>query len=93
MTRIVLLAIALLLPGAAFAQDAQTKTLIKRWYMANEICRGGVGDGGKADAACEVRDDIREVLDSRNWCIGKKRQSGVEMQWHRCTKDSLRAWE
>lgn len=64
--------------------------LIGQWRRENTLCRGLSGDDPLSGAACEKRQAIGRRLAKRGWCYGKQNQMAYQMQWHRCSADSLR---
>jgi hypothetical protein len=76
--------------GATAASRNDPATMINLWYEANEQCRGGSGDDQTTMDACDERGAYAKRLDQLGWCYGKHNQSGYQMKWHRCTKNSYR---
>ena len=86
--------------AAAQAQTAAAQDLISIDSDLNGMCRGygPIGDcdtlgattcDTRAWEACNVRKKVWRVLGEMGYCYGKRNQtSSVEMQWHKCTKDS-----
>lgn len=66
------------------------KDLLSVYQDLNEMCRGWSGDDPHTAQACKVRDKVSKMLAGTGYCYGKKGQAGYQMQWHRCTKGSLR---
>ena len=61
---------------------------IERHY--NSLCRGAVTeDDTLRDTICDLRDRLYNTLRRRGICYGKRAQTGADMRWDRCTRDSL----
>lgn len=63
-------------------------SLIERWHVLNEACRGGFGTDPKTHKACEDRYDAHLILAKQKYCYGKEDQSMYQYQWHLCGKTS-----
>ncbi|MGH6762408.1 MAG: hypothetical protein ACRECW_12570 [Phyllobacterium sp.] len=78
-------------PGKHFPDASETvPELITLWNESNSTCRGANGGDVKVAAACLSRSVYGVALNERNWCFGKKDESGAQMEWHACENDSLR---
>ena len=56
----------------------------------NGLCRGAVTeDDTLRDTICDLRDRLYNTLRRRGICYGKRAQTGADMRWDRCTRDSL----
>jgi hypothetical protein len=65
--------------------------LMTNWYVLDEHCRGDSED--KAIVACDkARPSLTLALNKLGYCYGKLDQSHAEMEWHKCTRDSIRVW-
>jgi len=88
MTRFSIVLAAALLATAAQAQSPQVDRLLNRYGRLNDACRGGPGDSAKTMAACCSRQRVGIRLERLGWCYGKSEQTGADMEWHRCRRDS-----
>jgi hypothetical protein len=91
MTKLKILAIAL---AAAMTTTSQADTVsvsktIAQWEGLDTLCTKNVNPEMR-EPACKLRAQLSAYLEGRGWCVGKENQSGPEMKWHKCTKDSLR---
>lgn len=66
------------------------ETLIERWSVSDEDCRGGSGDSPKTQKACSKRDGVVDQLSKRGWCLGTHSQSRSQYEWHECGPTSIR---
>jgi hypothetical protein len=87
MNRLAFIVFLVLGPSLASADTARDLIAIER--QLNEMCRGWSGDDPHTGEACEVREKTARLLNKMGWCYGKEGQSGAEMDWHRCGKNSL----
>jgi hypothetical protein len=78
------------LADVATAQTLPTKDLVAIESDLNSMCRGWFGDDPHTDQICTVRDKMAKLLGTMGYCYGKQGQSGYQMQWHKCTKGSIR---
>jgi hypothetical protein len=75
------------------SKDWFTNYLIANWYVLDEQCRGtpSMDVDGKEYKACDkARHSLTLALNRLGYCYGKGYQSHAEMEWHKCTRDSLR---
>ena len=89
---LVLLATTLvfMLPATAKAQTQPADDVVEIARGLNGLCRGLTGDTPHLDQICDLRDKAFRAATKMGYCYGKKGQYGAQMEWHRCTKDSLR---
>jgi hypothetical protein len=85
MKRLVILAVALLLTGAAHAQSTEVAQLITREEVVNDTCRGGSGDEPATVKACEIRDSLFKQIEAHGWCWGHEGQAEYEKDWEPCS--------
>ena len=64
--------------------------LIRLWDESNSTCRGARGGAVRVAAACLSRSVYGVALNERDWCFGKKDQSGATMASRQCGDDSMR---
>ena len=82
----------LLLAGSVLSANAQTPApLLDIERELDLLCRGSSGDAPATDQICKLRDKVAKVLQGIGYCYGRKGQTGAEMQWHKCARDSLRS--
>lgn len=72
-------------------QAASPEGMIERWHEYNGLCRGGVGSEAETWKACEAREHTSLSLDAAGWCYGRDGEYGYQMEWHRCTRGSIRS--
>ena len=72
------------------AQKLPIEQLIAIWLDLNSMCRGWSGDSRHTDEVCVVREKVDRVLGALGYCYGQRGQSDAQMQWHKCTSQSLR---
>jgi hypothetical protein len=54
----------------------------------NDKCRGGSGDDGDTQKACNGRDLLYEKIKAKSWCWGHDGQSGADRTWEPCHRDN-----
>ena len=77
-------------PTMAHAQAAVVRDLLSVERDLNSMCRGWSGDEKHTDQVCAVRDKMNKALNKMGYCYGKHGQIGADMEWHKCTRNSLR---
>jgi hypothetical protein len=89
--RVLLACIGLLLPTTAISAPRAVDQAIKIYEELNGMCRGWSGDDPHTNHVCEVCDAFSNfITEHLNYCYGKRGQSGAELTWHRCGRESLR---
>ncbi|MCW5673399.1 MAG: hypothetical protein KIT15_02370 [Xanthobacteraceae bacterium] len=83
-------AFILLCSALAKAQTQPADDIVEIARGLNGLCRGSSGDTPHLDLICDLRDKAFRAATKRGYCYGKKGQFGAQMEWHRCTNDSLR---
>jgi hypothetical protein len=91
------LAIALLLPSAALATDAQPKEppklpvldVLSVYRDLNDMCLHRSGDGMHALQACNTRDKVSRILNGWGYCYGAQGDEAAQGQWHKCVQKEL----
>lgn len=80
--------------AGAFPAKAQSSTvadLLVVYGKLNGMCRGWVtNEPEHRGEVCAVREKVGLALDRLNFCYGKRGQSGNQMKWHKCNKESER---
>jgi hypothetical protein len=74
----------------AFARDDPLKAMISAEHDLDVMCRGGSPEEFTTVEACKRREKIVKALYGNGFCYGKKGQTSVDMQWHKCRANSLR---
>lgn len=75
--------IALVATGSANANSYDSSALKVIYSKLNEMCRGGHGDDPATDQACELRNDVSDLL-HRHGCA--YHEEGSFIVWERCVK-------
>jgi hypothetical protein len=70
------------------ADTVSVKGAINQWEDLDTECRGNFNPKFY-EPACKRRAQLSAWLEKKGWCNGKKDQSGPEMEWHKCTAQSL----
>lgn len=86
--RLAFLVFLILGPSLASADTARDLIAIER--ELNGMCRGWPGNDPHIGEVCDLREKMDRLLQKMGWCYGKEGQSGAEMDWHHCTKGSMR---
>ncbi len=71
-------------------QNKDVILLVTKQTELDEKCRGGSSDNPETFKACEERDNLIPIIQSKGWCYGKNGQDAPEMEWHPCTSQSIR---
>lgn len=77
------------------AYPANVRPLLTSWTKFNNACRGGPGRrvtepnlGEWMSRVCSARDASAAMLRFNGYCYGREGESGVDQEWHACTKIS-----
>jgi hypothetical protein len=74
--------------SACCRQGWEVADLLASERLLDGICRGSAGDDDMIGYSCQGRQAVISALDKLGWCYGKNGQTGADMRWHRCTRDS-----
>jgi hypothetical protein len=88
-----LVAFGLYLANAAFAQTPLVRDLLAVEFELNGLCRGGGLGEDATMKICDLRDKMGKALNAMGYCYGKEGKYGAQMEWHKCTKRSMRLQE
>ena len=77
--------------AAVFPNASESnEELIDLWRDADNACRQIKRENVQVAVGCVSRSIYGVALNERGVCLGMNGQANAEMQWHKCTKDSLR---
>ena len=74
-------------PSSGPPPQTEDARLFRREAELDNRCRSGTEDEPGTQRACDQRDKVISLLESRGWCWGADEQRSYKKTWHRCDEE------